>query len=102
MGIYEELEWRGLIKDVSDPSLREKSMGNGLVSEVQAARGRTLKQISALSHQVLLVNNKISRVICLLRCFHFIGTVVYFAYMGVLVDHVVLAQYLNGNGFFFS
>ena len=24
MGIYEELEWRGLIKDVSDPSLREK------------------------------------------------------------------------------
>lgn len=23
MGIYEELEWRGLIKDVSDPSLKE-------------------------------------------------------------------------------
>ena len=23
MGIYEELEWRGLIKDVSDPSIRE-------------------------------------------------------------------------------
>ena len=24
MGIYEELEWRGLIKDVSDPSIKEK------------------------------------------------------------------------------
>ena len=24
MGIYEELEWRGLIKDVSSPELREK------------------------------------------------------------------------------
>ena len=26
MGIYEELEWRGLIKDVSDPSLKEKEV----------------------------------------------------------------------------
>ena len=24
MGIYEELQWRGLIKDVSDPSLKDK------------------------------------------------------------------------------
>ena len=24
MGIYEELEWRGLIKDISSPELREK------------------------------------------------------------------------------
>ena len=24
MGIYEELEWRGLIKDVSSPELKEK------------------------------------------------------------------------------
>ena len=30
MGIYEELEWRGLIKDVSDPSLREKLNKGGL------------------------------------------------------------------------
>ena len=30
MGIYEELEWRGLIKDVSDPSLREKLNAGGL------------------------------------------------------------------------
>ncbi len=30
MGIYEELEWRGLIKDVSDPSLREKLNAGGM------------------------------------------------------------------------
>lgn len=30
MGIYEELEWRGLIKDVSDPSLREKLNNGGM------------------------------------------------------------------------
>lgn len=30
MGIYEELEWRGLIKDVSDPSLREKINKGGM------------------------------------------------------------------------
>lgn len=30
MGIYEELEWRGLVKDVSDPSLREKLNKGGL------------------------------------------------------------------------
>ncbi len=30
MGIYEELEWRGLIKDVSDPSLREKINNGGM------------------------------------------------------------------------
>ena len=30
MGIYEELEWRGLIKDVSDPSIREKLNKGGL------------------------------------------------------------------------
>ena len=30
MGIYEELEWRGLIKDVSDPSLREKLNKGGM------------------------------------------------------------------------
>ena len=30
MGIYEELEWRGLIKDVSDPSLREKLNNGGI------------------------------------------------------------------------
>ncbi len=24
MGIYEELEWRGLIKDISSPELKEK------------------------------------------------------------------------------
>lgn len=30
MGIYEELEWRGLIKDVSDPSLKEKLNKGGM------------------------------------------------------------------------
>ena len=30
MGIYEELEWRGLIKDVSDPSLKDKLNAGGL------------------------------------------------------------------------
>ena len=30
MGIYEELEWRGLIKDVSDPVIREKLNKGGL------------------------------------------------------------------------
>ena len=30
MGIYEELEWRGLVKDVSDPSLREKLNNGGM------------------------------------------------------------------------
>ena len=30
MGIYEELEWRGLIKDVSDPSLRDKLNQGGM------------------------------------------------------------------------
>ena len=30
MGIYEELEWRGLIKDVSDPELKEKLNKGGL------------------------------------------------------------------------
>ena len=30
MGIYEELEWRGLIKDVSDPSLRDKLNAGGM------------------------------------------------------------------------
>lgn len=30
MGIYEELEWRGLIKDVSDPSLKEKLNQGGM------------------------------------------------------------------------
>lgn len=30
MGIYEELEWRGLIKDVSDPSLKEKLNKGGI------------------------------------------------------------------------
>ena len=30
MGIYEELEWRGLIKDISDPSLREKLNAGGM------------------------------------------------------------------------
>ncbi len=30
MGIYEELEWRGLIKDVSDPSIKEKLNNGGL------------------------------------------------------------------------
>lgn len=30
MGIYEELEWRGLIKDVSDPTLKEKLNKGGM------------------------------------------------------------------------
>ena len=30
MGIYEELEWRGLIKDISDPSLKEKLNKGGM------------------------------------------------------------------------
>ena len=30
MGIYEELEWRGLIKDVSDPAVKEKINKGGL------------------------------------------------------------------------
>lgn len=30
MGIYEELQWRGLIKDVSDPSLKEKLNAGGM------------------------------------------------------------------------
>ncbi len=30
MGIYEELEWRGLIKDVSDPSIKEKLNNGGM------------------------------------------------------------------------
>ena len=30
MGIYEELQWRGLIKDVSDPSLKEKLNKGGM------------------------------------------------------------------------
>ena len=30
MGIYDELEWRGLIKDVSDPSLKEKLNKGGM------------------------------------------------------------------------
>ncbi|MBR2802255.1 MAG: tyrosine--tRNA ligase [Erysipelotrichaceae bacterium] len=30
MGIYEELEWRGLIKDVSSPDLREKLNNGGM------------------------------------------------------------------------
>ena len=30
MGIYEELEWRGLVKDVSDPILREKLNKGGM------------------------------------------------------------------------
>ena len=30
MGIYEELEWRGLIKDISDPALKEKLNAGGL------------------------------------------------------------------------
>lgn len=30
MGIYEDLEWRGLIKDVSDPALREKINKGGM------------------------------------------------------------------------
>jgi len=31
MGIYEELEWRGLIKDVSDPSIKDK-LNNGEIT----------------------------------------------------------------------
>ena len=30
MGIYEELEWRGLIKDVSSPEIKEKLNNGGL------------------------------------------------------------------------
>jgi tyrosyl-tRNA synthetase len=30
MGIYEELEWRGLIKDVSDPAIKDKLNAGGL------------------------------------------------------------------------
>ena len=30
MGIFEELEWRGLVKDVSDPSLKEKLNNGGM------------------------------------------------------------------------
>ena len=30
MGIYEELEWRGLIKDVSSPELRDKLNKGGM------------------------------------------------------------------------
>ena len=30
MGIYEELEWRGLIKDVSDPSIKDKLNQGGM------------------------------------------------------------------------
>lgn len=30
MGIFEELEWRGLVKDVSDPSIREKLNAGGM------------------------------------------------------------------------
>ncbi len=30
MGIYEELEWRGLVKDVSDPSVKEKLNNGGM------------------------------------------------------------------------
>ena len=30
MGIFEELEWRGLVKDVSDPSLKEKLNAGGM------------------------------------------------------------------------
>ena len=30
MGIYEELEWRGLIKDVSDPSIKDKLNAGGM------------------------------------------------------------------------
>ena len=30
MGIYEELQWRGLIKDVSDPSIKDKLNEGGL------------------------------------------------------------------------
>ena len=34
MGIYEELEWRGLIKDVSDPSIREKLNKGGRLAVI--------------------------------------------------------------------
>ncbi len=30
MGIYEELQWRGLIKDISDPSLKDKLNAGGM------------------------------------------------------------------------
>ena len=30
MGIYEELEWRGLIKDVTDPSIKDKLNAGGM------------------------------------------------------------------------
>ena len=30
MSIYEELEWRGLLKDCSDPSLKEKLNKGGM------------------------------------------------------------------------
>ena len=30
MGIYEELEWRGLIKDISDPSIKDKLNAGGM------------------------------------------------------------------------
>ena len=30
MGIYEELQWRGLIKDVSDPSIKDKLNAGGM------------------------------------------------------------------------
>lgn len=30
MGIYEELEWRGLVKDISDPSIKEKLNAGGM------------------------------------------------------------------------
>ena len=30
MGIYEELQWRGLIKDVSSPQIREKLNAGGM------------------------------------------------------------------------
>lgn len=30
MGIYEELEWRGLLKDVSDPSIKDKLNAGGM------------------------------------------------------------------------
>ena len=30
MGIYEELQWRGLIKDVSDPAIKDKLNAGGL------------------------------------------------------------------------
>ena len=30
MGIYEELQWRGLIKDVSDPVVKDKINNGGV------------------------------------------------------------------------